>query len=276
MIRPAGFLAICGFAIAAAHAQGAPRTGEHATLQSKPVKETLAVMRRSSTWGHPDQYGEFNGMQRYAAGDYRGAMKDFLIGARFADKLSQLSIGLMYLNGEGVKKDPATAYAWVAIAAERNYPSFVATRQAIWAGLDATQRTRAKAMLDRLYPEYGDATAKPRMAHQLRWARMRLTGSMLGFGHSSVSSLTPEQFAQGLSPGGSEAALAGQMTGAAPACGAAAMYGSAITGCGDLYADWRWDPKQYFKARDAQWTGTVTIRPIERGTGKPDKPGAGH
>lgn len=213
-------------------------------LRDKASQEVLTAMSLSSTWGHPDEFGEFTGMQRYAAGNFKAAMKYFLIGARYADKLSQLSIGLMYLNGQGVNKDPVEAFAWIAIAAERKYPEFLATRDKIWAQLDAQQREQAKARLEVLYPEYGDTTAKHRMALMLRWNRTKLTGSYLGFGSDSVSSLTADQY---------------NGNGPRPPCGAKTIGGAAITGCGNIYASWRWDPKQYFQARDREWQGTVSV-----------------
>ena len=224
-----------------------------APLQDKASQEVLDAMSHTSTWGHPDQYGEFTGMQRYADGNYKAAMKYFLIGARYADKLSQLSIGLMYLNGQGVQQDPVTAFAWIAIAAERKYPQFLATRDAVWAQLDASQREQAKALVEQLYPEYGDPAAKWRMTMQLRWGRTEMTGSYLGFGTDAVSSLTPAQFFQGTRYGGPM-----------PACGAKTIGGAAMAGCGNLYASWRWDPKQYFKARDAEWTGTVSVGALQK------------
>ena len=160
----------------------------------KSTDEVLAAMDRTSTYGHPDEFHEFAGMHCYMARNYQCAMTHFLQAARYADKLSQLSIGLMYLNGEGVSRDPVAAYAWVAVAAERNYPQFLATRDRIWAGLDATQRAGAKAMVDQLYSEYGDATAKPRMAKVLRRVASHMTGSLLGFGASSIETMTPAQY----------------------------------------------------------------------------------
>ena len=72
-------------------------------LSMRPnVQKTLRAMNDASTWYHPDLFGEFAGVHRYAHREYAGAMKYFLIGAYYADKLSELSIGLMYLNGEGV------------------------------------------------------------------------------------------------------------------------------------------------------------------------------
>src|SRR5690242_11034200 len=140
----------------------------------KTSEEVLAAMDRTSTWGHPDLAAEFSGMHHYQAGRYPEAMADFKEAARYADKLSQLSIGLMYLNGQGVRKDPVAAFAWVAIAAERKYPQFTATRDGIWATLDASQREQAKALVEQLYGQYGDAVAKPRMAKVLRRYRARM------------------------------------------------------------------------------------------------------
>lgn len=234
--------------------ESVPPPPEAVTMGSKTSRDLLGAMSRTPTVGHPDLYGEYVGMQRYAAGDYTAAMRYFLIGARFADKLSQMSIGLMYLNGEGVEKDPVAAFAWIALAAERKYPKFLATRDAIWAGLDTTQREQAKAMVEELYPQYGDATAKPRLATRMRWARAQSSGSYLGAQIGPIASLTPAELFRNST---------------LPACGASTMGGLPITGCGIL-ADvkWYWDPKEYFEERDAEMTGTVTVGKLQRMQGK--------
>jgi hypothetical protein len=224
--------------------------GKAKPLQDQQSQDVLEAMQATSTWGHPDQYGEFTGMQRYSAGNYQAAMKYFLIGARYADKLSQLSIGLMYLNGEGVQKDPVTAYAWIAIAAERKYPQFVATRDALWQQLDTQQREQAKSLTEKLSIDYGDAVAKPRMALALRQSQSEMAGSYLGFGSDSVATVAP---------------------GRTPRCGAKTIGGAPITGCGNLYVAWRWDPKQYFAARDGEWTGTVSVGALKQ-VGAPQAP----
>ena len=214
-------------------------------LQDKASQEVLEAMSVTSTWGHPDQWGEFTGMQRYAGGNFKAAMKYFLIGARYADKLSQLSIGLMYLNGQGVKKDPVTAFAWIAIAAERKYPEFLATRDRVWGQLDAAQRAQAKVLVADLYVTYGDKNAKPRMARALRWASADATGTGLGYDKSGrVNTLSTNQ--------------------PPPPCGAKTIDGAPITGCGNIYASWRWNPKEYFHARDQEWKGTVTVGAMEK------------
>ena len=138
-------------------------------------------MNDASTWYHPDLFGEFAGVKRYVNKEYTGAMKYFEIGAYYADKFSQLSIGLMYVNGEGVPKDMLTGYAWIDIAAERDYPDFVATRDRVKAALTPDELQRAQAIRDKLALRYADKVAKPRMEQQLRFGREQMTGSHLGF-----------------------------------------------------------------------------------------------
>ena len=219
-----------------------------ADTNDKISAETLAAMQRSSTIGHPDERGEYAGMAKYAHGDYVGAMKDFLYGARYGDKLSQLSIGLMYLNGEGVQKDPVTAFAWVAIAAERKYPQFLATRDQIWAGLDTGQREQAKALVEQLYAQYGDVYAKPRMERALRYGVQDLTGRIMGYQAASIVRTTsPEAYRL--------------------PCAAPTIDNAPVDGCGqEQFAKARWNPTDYFKARDGVWTGTVTVGGVEAET----------
>lgn len=237
-----------------------PGASNAATMDDKASQEVLAAMGRTSTWGHPDEFGEFAGMSYYASGDYAKAMEYFRLGARYADKLSQLSIGLMYLHGEGVTRDPVAAYAWLALAAERKFPRYIATRDDVWKSLDHDQRQQAIALFEQLSGEYGDAVAKVRMERALREARTEMTGSLVGYGDSAAGTMTAAQLAAS-SPG-----LAAKWgASASPDCGARSIDGAPITGCGRLYVPWRWDPKEYFRIRDAAWTGTVTVGDLEKG-----------
>jgi hypothetical protein len=227
-------------------------TAATASVPAKPVVErpkadaqierVLTSMNKASTWGHPDLFGEFAGMRLYSEGHYQAAIKYFKYGARYADKLSQLSIGLMYENGRGVKQDSVTACAWLALAAERKYPSFIATRNRVCEALTPAQHDQAVAVLDKLMPEYGDAVAKKRMARALEIAKTQGTGSRLGF-DSGVTTV-------GVNKGG---------------CGGPTIADAPIAGCGstDFWSPWRWDPKKYFAARDARWRGVVTVGSVE-------------
>jgi hypothetical protein len=214
----------------------------------KEGHETLRTMRDASTWGHPDQFGQFSGMQLYAKGRYAAAMKYFRSGAWYADKFSQLSIGLMYLNGEGVEKDPVLAYAWVAVSAERKYPQFVATRNRLWAQMTDAQRARAKIAAADVAAKYGDSVAKPRMVHELEYWRTQITGSRTG-NDSGVQQLD----------------MARVDPGKASSCSARTIEGAPVSGCGgNIYDKSRWVPDQYFKWVDSQWTGTVTVGDLQK------------
>jgi hypothetical protein len=212
-------------------------------LDDPNVQKTLRAMANASTWYHPDLFGMTVGMRRYAHHQYADALKYFEIGAFYADKLSQLSIGLMHMNGEGTQKDPITAYAWLDLAAERGYPDFVATRDHLKPTLTPEQLAQAMELRKTLGARYGDAVAKWRMTVQLRQGQMQLTGSRTGFdfGVSQV--------------------------GTAP-CGPALMIGGrevAQIGCSgpSFMAKDNWRPELYFAARDREWKSTVTVGALE-------------
>ncbi len=248
MHRPLVFALAWALGLAAAAATSAQTAPPGPPAEDSDVRALIDGMRDASTWGHPDQFGQYQGMAAYAAGHYRAAMRLFTIGARYADKVSQLSIGLMYLNGQGVARDPVMAWAWTALSAERGYPRFEATRDGIWHGLSAPQRAQAMAQREMLAKTYGDAHAKPRMIAELHYYRSQLTGSRTGF-----------------DSGVDHAAVGTSGTGAG--CLRAAKVGLRGVGCGssDMYAEEQWDPTLYFQTRDAQYKGTVTIGALQPG-----------
>lgn len=239
-----------------AHAAGTANAPATATTTGTPVKNPIppppesdpeierivTAMNNSSTWGHPDLFGEFAGMRLYSEGHYKAAIKYFEYGARYADKFSQLSIGLMYENGRGVDEDPVTSCAWLALAAERKFPTFIATRNRVCKALTPAQHNQAVAVLDKLLPEYGDKVAKKRMVRALAQARTEMTGSRTGFDFG-VESVGVKQ----------------------AGCGGPTIEGTTESGCGsmDFWSPWRWDPKKYFAARDAHWRGVVTVGALQ-------------
>lgn len=234
------------------------------------VQHTLQSMSANSTEGHPDLHGQFEGMLRYEKGDYAGAMKYFISGARYADKASQLCIGLLYLNGQGAAKDPATAYAWIALSAERNYPQFVATRNNVWAKLDASQREKATQVLKQLMAEYGDAVAKPRLFAIFQQEKLHMTGSPAGF-EGFLATGTLAQFATSMGATGSsvgDPAIPGfgaaglYATGVLPRCDLDAVEGGVVTCCGDFWGDSRWKSNLYFQSTDRFWKATVNVGPL--------------
>ncbi|MHC1480155.1 sel1 repeat family protein [Frateuria aurantia] len=216
-----------------------------------PNSTLMRSMSTTNTFGHPDLYGQLTGLQDYTSGEYRAAMHQFLLGARYADKLSQLSIGLMYLQGQGVTKDPVTALAWISLAAERGYPQFVATRDNLARQLSSRQVAQARQVQATLAATYADAVAKPRMVLAM---------------HEAMQYVNPV----GRPPEGAYTYV-GPPSSTADQCGIDPDTGKPIRDC-SFYAKWRWDPDQYFATEDAQWhapklKGTVTVQPLQSAQG---------
>jgi hypothetical protein len=221
-------------------------------LDDPAMQRVLRGLRGVSTNWHPDLFGMTVGLRRYVHGEYKGALKYFEIGAYYADKLSQLCIGLMYMNGEGVAKDPITAYAWMALAAERDYPDFVVTRDSLKATLTPAQLAKGEALRAELAQRYGDAVAKHRMEVQLRVGLMNaFTGSLTGY-DGGIVQIHAGACAPLVTIGGQVLPQAGCDNGAA----LASSY---------------WKPDLYFATRDREWKdfrGHVTVGPVSDVTAK--------
>ena len=232
--------------VGAGNAAAALPAGDASSLSPQDsafIQHELVAMGNSSTNGHPDLFGQYTGWRLYADHDYAGAIRYFTMGAYYADKVSQLCLGLIYLNGNGVPADPVQAWAWLSLAAERGYPEFVATRDRVWSQLDAAQRTQAEAEAKTLAATYGDKVAQPRMLAELRRAASERTGSRTGF-DAGATTYMPDN-------------------------------GPTLTPDPDNpRSRWYWDPKTYFAARDAQWKGTVTVGPLKHLHGTPAPAGS--
>jgi hypothetical protein len=262
--------ACLGFANSALALADAPATTAPAAEAQRPqiddsVERMLKDMAAASTWGHPDLYGEFGGMRAYAKGDYETAITDFKFGALYADKLSQLTLGLMYDGGLGVAKDSATGCAWLMLAAERKVPKFVATRDKICNALTPDQHAAATAAYAELAPKYGDAVAKLRIKHEFDQVLRNRTGSRTGY---DANAATHNIGYRSRCDGNTVIFVAGVYL--------------PRDGCVDshFWAPDNWNADTYFANRDAQWySGTVDVGPVESAqkSGKPgdDKPGDG-
>jgi len=120
-------------------------------------------------------------VRHFQEGDHAQAFEDYEESAHWGNKLSQFNLGTMYYNGTHVSRDPARAWAWIKLAAERGYEQLVDMERAIWEELDAGEQARAQRILDReLLPDYGDASALPRMERFVNRRYRAATGSRLG------------------------------------------------------------------------------------------------
>ncbi|NBB68752.1 MAG: hypothetical protein GVY33_00285 [Alphaproteobacteria bacterium] len=121
------------------------------------------------------------GQRAYEQGRFFDARHRFERAAYWADKLAQYNLGVIYYRGDGVDRDPARAWAWFELSAERGYPEFVDTAEAVWLELEESGRRRARDIHAELLPRYGDASAVDRTAERMRRERMDITGSRTGF-----------------------------------------------------------------------------------------------
>ena len=190
---------------------------------------------------HPDLANRTRGMEAYDAGEFGDALDWFRLAARYADKPSQAMVAEMLWKGEGGARDPALAYAWMDLAAERGYPGFTAVREHYWEQLDEAQRRQALARGQDVYAEYGDAVAQPRIAAVLRRERRRTTGSRTGF-VGALRVVVP-------GPGGTTQEIDGSQ----------------------FYDARFWDPVRYQAWHDSTWArpriGRVTVGELEDADG---------
>lgn len=167
--------AICLLALAGA-IQATP------LLASPPdPTEDRMMMGAGFLAAHPDLRYRLLGLEEFRKGNHEEAFRFFLRAAFYADKPSQGMVAEMYWNGQGVARDPALAYAWMDLAAERGYEGFLGLRERYWNALDEQERERAVAEGRDVYARYGDAAARPRLATVLRRERSQVTGSRTGF-----------------------------------------------------------------------------------------------
>lgn len=187
---------------------------------------------------HPDIGFRRQGLQAFEDGFLGDAVTYFTRSARYGDKASQAMLAEMHWKGTGVRQDRALAYAWMDLAAERFYPTFLALRERYWSELDADERARSIEVGGPLYAEYGDDVAKPRLERELRLGLRRMTGSRVGY------------------RGGLTIHIPG------PAGVPIAVRGS------QYYAAKYWKPEHYWRWTDEVWskppTGRVDVGELER------------
>jgi uncharacterized protein len=206
-------------------------------------KQTAVVNSSGFMSAHPDIRWRTRGLQAQGDGDHGQALEYYLRAARFADKASAAAIGEMYWMGQGVRRDRSLAYAWMDLAAERHWRLFLVRREGMWSELSDAERQLAIELGRRIYEEYGDAVAKPRLERTLARERRRSTGSRTGStGALSIQIPTPS--------------------------GMVTLDGS------QYYAEKYWEPRQYWRWQQEIWapelTGQVDVGPIAQATPEAD------
>lgn len=131
-------------------------------------------------YGHPDLKHRKNGLDNRDSGHDAAAFLQFQQAARYGDKPSQAVVAEMLWEGKGTDQDRPLAYVWIDLAAERGYRGFMALRERYWAALDENERARAIERGPRVFDQYADSVARPRLARVMRRVRNASTGSRTG------------------------------------------------------------------------------------------------
>lgn len=123
------------------------------------------------------------GNRFYRQGDYEAAVGNFQLASHWADKMAQFNLGMLYVNGEGVERDPLRGWAWIELAAERDYPTYRDVADSIWNQFTDEHREQALNILDEeLKPRYGDEVGIARASSFIKrdMRRKTLGGSRVG------------------------------------------------------------------------------------------------
>lgn len=151
-------------------------------LAQRPVSIVGSQIMQGSDYlhYHRDLKYRLDGLAHLDNAELPQAHAAFVKASRYADKPSQAMVAQMYWRGDGVARDRALAYAWMDLAAERGYPSFVAFRETYWAQLTPAERSAAVERGRAVFADHADAVAKPRLEHLLRKKRTTFTDSRVG------------------------------------------------------------------------------------------------
>jgi hypothetical protein len=93
----------------------------------------------------------------FSSGDYARALliyeKEL---APLGDKYAQYMVGYMHLNGKGVAENPAEAFAWYRLAAERGEGPFIKARDSLRDSLEPDELEQSEQRFAQLWQRYGD------------------------------------------------------------------------------------------------------------------------
>ncbi len=204
------------------------------------------VIRNSSSFitEHPDLKFRSRAIAAYRNARFSEAFTNFRHAAKYADKPSQGMLAEMLWKGEGVAVDRVRAYAWIDLAAERDYPAMVLSREKMWSLLSETERRQAVTLGLELQEYYGDNVAKKRLENAIRRNRMSVLGSRVGYvsmGHVCLD-----------------------MTGLVPA---ELMECKSKVDSSVFYQDKYWKSEEYWKWQDMAWqsppSGKVDVGPLQ-------------
>jgi len=139
----------------------------------------------------PATAGIEKGLVAYERGDYETARGEFLKAAEQGDAKAQHALGLMYVKGEGVRRDSIEAYKWWNFAAAQGNEDAAENRDRLQRRMTRSQVAQAQARTREYRPSSGSDKSIGDMERRsvapretAPWERPNSTGS--GFFVSSA------------------------------------------------------------------------------------------
>lgn len=139
-----------------------------------------ALSQAMSDFENPAMRHYHKANRYFEARSFDFALHNYRQAASWGHKISQFNVGTLYYNGHGVEHDPAVAWAWFELAAERDYPQMVDVADETWQELDREDRVRGAEKLEELRSDYADEITLPRLERLLKRHHRAATGSRLG------------------------------------------------------------------------------------------------
>lgn len=168
-----GLLLIMSWLAASAAAQDPASAGssDHAPSDSDLAAAQCVIGEEKFLPG--DYYYCLGGLS-YGQHNYGESVRFFTTAASWASKPAQYVLGVMALNGDHQSVNRALALAWLALASERPDSRFRAAYEQIYKASTSGQRLAADALLKKMRPIYGDATAAVRAERRYEDGMKRL------------------------------------------------------------------------------------------------------
>lgn len=103
------------------------------------------------------------GVKYYESKDFENAYKEFLSAAEQGDNDAQQNIGAMYYRGEFVSKDVVSAYAWMALAAQRKEILDEGVHFKIYKKMNDTEKHLAEEKHQTLLDKFGSGAIEKKL-----------------------------------------------------------------------------------------------------------------
>ena len=200
----------------------------------------------------------------YEKQKYEAAYKRYVQLAKKGDSFAQYTVSYMYLEGQGVARDIAQAYAWATLAAEYQNPQITAHYETVKARIPEYGLAAAEALANEYRAEWGQLALAIETRKKLKRQLQECTGSRIGTRCDEVYAMEmPKGWS--ISPG----------VGDGSDGGSGAPSGSISNGIGTGGGGDQRDAKHYKEVRQTikqldifieNRSGTVEVQDLEDGT----------